>query len=173
MTQKAVPDIDTMLSGWTDEAGGTTDLYSHMDDDTSESDYIKNSSGVADSGWFQLSLLGDPTGSINHTITFRMQSVGAGSPERCEIALWQSNFFQLALTGTKSSRGAWGTFSYTLTGAEADAITNYASLSFKVLMSNMGSGEEMRVAWVKFEVPDAAILTISVADCLQQKETLK
>ena len=144
----------TVSSGsWT--ATGATTLHEATDEVAANDDTDYMTTGTDTTAELTLSALTDPASSIGHILRFRITSIGAGSKERCQIQLYQGTTL-IASTGTETSRDAYATFEYTLAGAEADAITNYADLRVRVVSSSVGAGEEVRVTWVEFEVPDAA-----------------
>jgi len=83
-----------------------------------------------------------------------MKGEGSGGPERCNVQLFEGAT-QRADTGNQTSRGAFADKSYTLTAGEADAITAYTDLRFKIISSNQAGGESVQVSWAELEVPNA------------------
>ena len=154
MAQFARPDSDLSTGGWT--AQGQTNLYECVDEETAndDTDYIlAEGDTTCELG---LSDVNDPNSSTGHIIRFRIKSTGSKAPERCQVDLYQGTTL-IASTGTQSSRDAYSSFEYTLTAIEADSIGNYADLRFKIISSNLDTGETMRCTWVELEVPDAGL----------------
>ncbi|MHC4941653.1 MAG: hypothetical protein ACYTG7_01395 [Planctomycetota bacterium] len=158
--QYARPSGTVSGGSWT--ATGAPTLHEATDEVTpnDDTDYMVTGTD-ADIAELTLGSLTDPSSSVDHIIRFRMRTTGSGSKERCEIQLFQGAVL-IATTDTQQSRPDYTTFTYTLSSSEADAITNYADLRFKVLSSNMGAGETVVVTWMEFEVPDAGGATVPV-----------
>ena len=152
--QFARPNSDISIGGWTDDAGGTTNIYTVIDDNTT-TEYIEALNGTNTTGQFGTTNVDDPGVGTGHIIRFSMQGTGNGAPERCRVQLYQGGT-QIADTGNFTNRGSWGTKSYTLSEAEANSITDYTDLRFYVISSNLGGTEDMWVAWVELEVPEAS-----------------
>ncbi len=152
------PSGDGTLNGWTDDGGGTTNIYTTIDEvSPSDADYIEALNGTNATVDFTTTTVTDPVSSSGHILRFRIQGTGSGGPERCELQLWQGDASQIATTGVQASRAAWDTKTYTLDGAtEADAITDYTTLKFRVISSNLGGTEDMWCSWVELEVPDVS-----------------
>jgi hypothetical protein len=162
MAQIARPASDVSIGNWVGDGGETSNLWDFLNDN-SDAEYIKDE-GNNTTAEFTIDSLSDPTSSTGHIIRFRMQGNGSGGPERCQVDLYEGATLR-ASSGTQTSRGAWATKSYTLSAAEADAISDYTNLRLKVISSNMGGAETMWVAWAELEVPDAgATYARSVTD---------
>jgi len=155
MAQFGRPISDVSIGPWTDDAGGTTNLWAVLDDNTT-TEYIEDLNGGNGTYQCNITSLTDPLVSTGHVIRFEMQGFGSGGAERCEVQLWQGVATQIATTGVKANRGGWGIKSYTLSGAEADAITDYTDLNLRIISSNLGATEDMWCAWAELEIPDAA-----------------
>lgn len=154
MAQFARPDSDISIGLWTDDVGGTTNIWDTLNDNTT-TEYIESLNGNNTTGEFGLTTITDPVSSIDHNIRFSMQGTGSGGPERLNVQLFQGGTL-IAQSGNMTSRGSWTTQLYLLSAAEADAITNYADLRFKIISSNLGGTEDMWCAWAELEVPDVS-----------------
>ncbi len=154
MAQFGRPISDVSIGVWTDDVGGTTNLWAVLDDNTT-TEYIEDLNGGNGTYECNITSLTDPLVSTGHIIRFEMQGTGSGGPERCEIQLWQGTTSQIATTGNQTSRGAWGIKAYTLTAGEADTISDYTDLNLRIISSNLGATEDMWVAWAELEIPDA------------------
>lgn len=155
--QFARPDSDISAGLW-NPVGGPTSLFDAMNEVSPNdlTDYIEALNGENTTCEVGLSDVTDPLLSTGHIIRFRMQGTGGAGPERCEVQLFEGAV-QKATTGVQDNRAAWGTKTYTLTGAEADAIGDYTDLRFKIISSNLGATDDMWVTWAEFEVPDLVV----------------
>ncbi len=173
MAQFGRPASDISTNNWTTTA---TNLFEVIDEATAvDTDYIEaDGDSSPTTAEVKLSSVTDPTSSITHVLRFRAIGIGASGPERLDIDLVENTtvranaFVNLAIT-----RGSYNDYSYTLSAAEADSITDYADLRIRFIMAVLGSGEQIRVSWAELEVPDAAgDLSISVSDTVAVAETV-
>lgn len=148
MAQTARPDSDAVVTGWTDQGGGSTNLYTTLDETTpSDADYIKTADNPNPAQRIRLRLsdVTDPVTSSGHTINIRMQkSLSGGSTVTAEIRLYQGGSTVLGagtliatFDGTDDPTldnvpNGWAPYSFTLSAAETDAITNYADLWIEI-----------------------------------------
>jgi hypothetical protein len=127
--QVARPSADHTDGNWTDAVGNNTALYASIDEAvTDDGDYIQSEIGVeTDICRVKLGSLSDPSSSTDHTVTYRAQSVGDGAVNltvrliqgaSTVIASWVHTDLSFVLT----------TYTQTLSGAEADSITDYSDL---------------------------------------------
>ncbi len=142
MAQFARPDTDADNTGaYTDQGGGSTTIYTTIDESSpSDADYIRTPAGAGTYVYTaRLSDVTDPVSSSNHvmrmrssadqdaqqsvsfTMQLRMTYVNEGSPGT------------LIATHTRASitSTTWTDTSTTLSGAEADAITDYTALFYR------------------------------------------
>ncbi|MCJ7751821.1 MAG: hypothetical protein MUQ65_12125, partial [Armatimonadetes bacterium] len=149
MTQYARPTSDITVNSWT-----TTPLFEQIDETTYfDADYIQRNA-VADCE-VGLSSVTDPLSSADHYVRYRL---GRSATNRTltmfvrlyqgstEIASWEHVNPDLSFVG----------FEQTLSGAQADAITNYADLRLRfditAIQNNQTDGQ---VSWAELAVPDA------------------
>jgi hypothetical protein len=105
-----------------------------------------------------LSNVADPLSPDNHTIHVQYRN-GTGTPRATldEVSLYEGGqavgTLIATLTPTNPAESAWQTESYTLSGAEANAITDYTDLSFYLVNTQNDTNDQTFVSWLQFEVP--------------------
>lgn len=144
MAQFARPDADTTLGNFTDQAAGTTDIFGTIDESSpSDADYIQSpTSPSAEVYVCRLSDVTDPVSSSNHVVRFR-HSASLEAQETIEIVReLRMTYVNEGSQGTliesktvQTSTTTWATDAETLSGAEADAITDYTALFIRFSMS--------------------------------------
>lgn len=123
--QIARPASDVSDGGWL-ASGGGADLFAMIDESVaSDSDFIYTESS-GDVATVALGTLSDPASSSGHVVRFRAR---AALPGRVVVSLYQGA--TLIAQWTETLTGAFANYSHTLTGGEADAITDYASLRIR------------------------------------------
>lgn len=162
MAQFARPTADASIgTGWTDEAGGTSALYTHIDDSPTspvDTDYLKKVNGTATTSKFGLGAITDPAVSSGHIIRVRHQRVSAES-NTFSVELRTSGGALIATTGTiNPTLSTWVNTAYTLTGTEADSITDYTTMQLWVVGTTQDFG--LNISGLEFETPNP----ISFAD---------
>lgn len=139
MPQFARPSADTTRDNWFDEAAGTASIFSHIDESVADdNDYVKTQlTPTLDVYVTKLSSVTDPVSSANHIVRFRYRKESTGG-ERIDLTVeLRQGYVNEGTPGTLIATvasltditgAAWTAASYTLAGAEADAITNYGDL---------------------------------------------
>lgn len=118
--QLLAPISDLSAGGWSPSSG--SDLYAMLDESAaSDADYIVSSS--ATSCEIRLAVGADPGASTGHVLRYRLLA-GSGS---IAVALKQGST-TIASWGPHALTGAAQDFAQTLSGAEADSITDYSDL---------------------------------------------
>jgi hypothetical protein len=167
--QYARPNADTN-AGWSAFGAPTTwqalDEVSPNDNDGTTTTVVFGSSNSFQVG---LSSVTDPAVSTGHILRIRhSETQNGGLPSSFyTVSLWCNGTLI-----TSRNLTDWGggivTEAFTLTGTEADAITNYGQLAVQVDVSSDGSdslGFISNVYWTELEVPRAASpILVSVAD---------
>lgn len=163
MAQFARPDNDDSIGSWTDEASGTTDIYLGIDEATAEDTELVRSEADPSTSLYEtgLSTITDPVSSANHIVRYRYQKgeSGGGQPGDIDliVTLRQGTTDIASNTHSDIATGfVDGTF--TLSGAEADAITDYTDLNIE-MSANKSAGARTSWAEVSFaelEVPDVS-----------------
>lgn len=121
--QIAVPSADVSAGGWTASTG--SDLYAMLDEAAADDgDYITTTG--ASTCEVTLDSLSDPASSTGHIVRYRISSTGGGITVRLRqgtttIASWTHSPAPTSLT----------TYEQTLSGAEADSITDYSALKLQ------------------------------------------
>lgn len=168
MTQTLVPSADVSNAGsWT-----TAPLWSSIDDpnDLTPADIItkaNKTTGACRVGPL-VSTSGtvvDPVSSTSHILKLDGAKVGTNAVT-LTVSLYQGTTLitsGLAVTLTTS----YALYSYTLSAAEADAITNYADLRIDINCTAAGTSSGARVSSAWLEVPGISKITLTVANAAQ------
>ncbi len=123
--QRAAPASDVSAGGWTASSG--SDLFAMIDEASpSDADYIRTST-PADVCTVALGSLSDPSASTGHKISYR---IGGDGVSGIQVDLLQ-NTTAIASWTHDPAPATPTTFTQTLSGAEADSITNYAALRLR------------------------------------------
>lgn len=124
-TQTARPILDKTVTNTVGvpTPGGGSDISSDVaaNDDTHYAE-------ISNSGVYEclFSSLVDPAASSGHTIRYRLAFAGGASSGSSTTTLRQGT--TVIATWTDTATGSFGDFTHTLTGTQADSITNYADL---------------------------------------------
>ena len=137
MAQFGRPDADTHIGAYEDELGGTSDIFEAIDEvSPSDSDYITSEFAPSDSPYVcHLSAVTDPNVSTGHVVRYRARkdpSTGAQVDLTVEL---REGYVSEGSPGTLIASDveldlptSFTTFTFALSGAEADAITDYSDL---------------------------------------------
>lgn len=159
MAQTVRPASDITQAGWINEAAGS-ELYSHIDEASPDDlDYIRAADCSTGQCEVKFSALTDPISSSGHKIKFRCRNQGAASTVALTATV-KCGATTIASTTASAITTSWTTYTYTLTGSEADAITDYADLRVAFQGGYSGGGcvtSRPEVSWTEFETPDATI----------------
>lgn len=134
------------VDAYTDQAGGSVSLFATIDEVTaSDADFIRTVvSPTSDVIVFRLSDVTDPVSSTGHIMRLRSATDVATGGETIDFTLqlrqgYVSEVSQGTLIATLTRTGVtgntWTTTTYTLSAAEADAITDYTALFYRVLIN--------------------------------------
>lgn len=144
------PASDLDIGTWVDQSGGTSNLYSKINDfpSVNDGDYAKeNSGGGAVSLRVQLDPGSDPGSDSSHRILARARQSGVGETLLVTLVEGFSTRASFSVVPTAS----FGNFFYTLTAPEAASITSYAALELRF----GGLGQQISNAYL--EIPDAGV----------------
>lgn len=123
--QRAAPTSDVAAGAWTPSSG--TDLFAAIDETTpSDADYIKTGT-AADVCTVALGTLSDPAVSTGHKVSYR---IGGDGTSGIQVALMQGTTVIASWTHDPAPASAT-TYTQTLTGTEADSITDYTALRLR------------------------------------------
>ena len=146
MPQFARPDTDADNTGaFTDQAGGSANIYTTIDESAaSDADYIRSPTSPASAVYTaRLSDVTDPVSSSGHTMRMRT-STDLAAQESIDFTqqlrqTYVSEASQGTLIASQARTGVtsttWTDSTYTLSGAEADAITDYTALFFRFIVN--------------------------------------
>lgn len=149
MPQYARPSADTYNGdSYTDQGGGSTNIYTTIDETSfSDADYIRTvTDPTTDVYVTALTSVTDPVSSSGHTIRVRAgtdQSSGGNSISL--TAQLRQSYVNEGTPGTliatlsqnPIANGSFSTYTYNLTGGEADAITDYTALFLRIVMNTV------------------------------------
>lgn len=150
MAQFGRPISDISTGGWS-----TTPLWSDLDDN-SDADFITSSKNPA-SDTFENALtstLSDPASSTGHIVRARMYCSKANNGTGT-MYLYQGTTLIATYAIPGNIANSWTTYSYTLTGTEADNITDYTALRIRVAASGTANAY-VYCSWTELEIPDYA-----------------
>jgi len=140
MAQFARPSADTVRTAWTDEAGGTVDIYTGIDEVTAEdTEYIKTPTPPG-SNEFEtlLTSVTDPVSSTGHIMRWRRRKQPAsGSADINLTVRLLMGATQITSQADNTLPGTFTDTSYTLSAGEADAITNYADIRLEFVAAQV------------------------------------
>lgn len=142
MPQFARPDTDADNTGaYTDQAGGSTNIYTTIDESSAnDTDYIRTPAGAGTYVYTaRLSDVTDPVSSSNHIMRMRTSADQDAQQSVSFTHQLRQGYTNEGSPGTliaSQSRNSvtsttWTDSSYTLSGAEADAITDYTALFYR------------------------------------------
>lgn len=131
MPQFARPSADTVRTGWTDQSGGTSNIFGAIDESSaSDADYIKTATPPG-SNEFEtlLTSVTDPVSSSSHVMRWRRRKQPASGSAQINLTVrLLVSSTQITSQADNNIPGTFTDTSYTLSGGEADAITDYANM---------------------------------------------
>lgn len=163
--QIARPNSDVAKGGWTDTTGGDSDgtLYDEINESVrSDTNYAQSSSIIpvinpSDVWTTGLSSVTDPQSSSGHIVSYVYRKSGGTSTINITTRLMQGGT-QIA-TWTHNNVGTSFTLTeQTLTGVQADSITDYSNLRLEFTAAYGGSGltgSFGEISWAQFQIPGA------------------
>ncbi len=165
----ARPDGDITVGNWTPTPSSPTTLWDKLDETPFvDTDFVQSENDPAnDVMEVSLTDVADPTSSVGHIVRYRYQKgqSGGGSPGVVNliIGLYQGTTLIASTTHSGIATGFVGN-SFTLTGPEADSITDYPDLRIRV-DADKSSGA--RTSWaevsgMEFETPSGAFVVEQV-----------
>lgn len=170
MAQYGIPISDLSHTGWTEGAGGGDgNHFDEVDDGINNggtpddaTTYWVHASGTGASGELisNVTALTDPVSSSGHVARSRQRkSATGGKTLDVGIAVDQGGGGLLLYETVAAAfdTTTWTTHASTLSGGQADAITNYADLEVKTraTWSGGGAARSMHVTAQELEVPNA------------------
>jgi hypothetical protein len=146
MAQFARPDADTSIGTWTDTGGATSDLFAEIDETVaSDADYVKSVTAPANAPLVvALSNVEDPLSSSGHTVRYRYQKNASGGAQIDLTVQLRQGYTNEGSPGTLIAEAVitdipngFTNGSFTLTGGEADAITDYTDLFLRFVANQV------------------------------------
>lgn len=156
MAQFARPDNDVTTGGWTPN-GGPVSLFDTLNeiviDDADFSESANNP--TADLMEVGLSNVDDPVGNVSHVLRYRYQKNAAGGRQIDLTVSLVQGVTVIATFAHINIGNPWITQAQTLTGPQADAITDYTDLRIQFTAQDVGGGgaRSAEVSFAEFEVP--------------------
>jgi len=142
MPQFGRPSADTNNPGsWTDQGGGSTNIYLTIDEvSQDDADYVRSPLAPSANVYVtKYSNLEDPQSSSGHVLRTRYAKDAAGGAQIDLVAQLRQGYVSEASQGTlivartfTNISNVFATDAYTLSAAEADAITDYTSLYLRL-----------------------------------------
>lgn len=154
MAQYARPiSPDVAVNGWT-----ATPLYAKIDEVTySDADYIQNN--AVSYCEVTLSSVTDPNLSTGHIVRYRYGRTRTDRALTLVVRLMQGST-QIASQTHVDPSASFVAGSFTLTGTEADSITDYSNLRLRFDITDIQNAQVYgQVSWAELEVPDASAQT--------------
>lgn len=149
MAQFGRPISDASIGTWTDEAAGTTNIYLGIDEISAEDvEYIESVLNPSAAPYVcgLTTTLEDPVSSSGHILRWRRQKDAAGGGQIDLVIEVRMTYVSEGTPGTLIATvspadtnipAAWASTSYTLSGAEADAITDYTALFARIVATQV------------------------------------
>jgi hypothetical protein len=136
MAQFARPDGDVSVGAWTTNAGGTTNLFQTIDEASAgDADFVRSELSPSSSAYeCSLSDIEDPQSSAGHVVRYRYAKDAAGGQTvDLTVQLRQGTSTVIASATHTNISETVTAGSFTLSGAEADAITDYTDLRLRFI----------------------------------------
>lgn len=147
MPQFGRPIADTVIGAYTDEAGGTANIFEGIDEVTPEDvEFVRSEVGPSSSVYAcaLTSSLEDPLASTGHIIRSRANKSAAGGAQIDLTVQLRQGYVNEGAQGTLIATLSqsdidenFTTYAYTLSSGEADAITDYTDLAYRNLMNQV------------------------------------
>jgi hypothetical protein len=143
MAQFGRPSADTYNGdGWTEDDGDTTNMFQEIDESSADDgDYIRSPASPSNDVYVtKLTTIVDPVSSASHVLRVR-NSVDQADQETIDFTFELREGYTnegspgtliASTTRTGVTSTSWTTTSYTLSGGEADAITDYTDLFVRI-----------------------------------------
>lgn len=160
MAQFARPSSDVTTGAWT-----PTPLYAEIDESAaSDADFISANISTNDFAEVALTDVSDPSVSTNHVVRYRYRkSASSGNSRSIQVALYQGGTLIASGTTHTPTTTTWTAGTFTLTGTEADAISDYTDLRLRFIATGTVSGSQgnrraPQISWAELEVPSVTTI---------------
>lgn len=137
MAQFGRPSSDTTRDNWEEDDGTIVSIFDQIDEVAADDlDYIRTvATPTADVYVTKLTTLSDPLSSTGHIVRYRYGKDTAGGAQIDQVVQLRQAYVSEAAQGTLIASAThtnvavvWVAGTFTLSGAEADSITDYADL---------------------------------------------
>jgi hypothetical protein len=137
MAQFGRPSTDTTRDNWEEDDGGTTDIWDQIDETAADDgDFIRTGlTPTSDVYVTKLTSVEDPVSSSGHVVRYRYGKQTTGGDQIDITVQLRQGYTNEGAPGTLIAAQThtdvavvWVAGSFTLSGAEADSITDYADL---------------------------------------------
>jgi hypothetical protein len=139
MAQFARPSADTVNTGWVEDDDTSVNMFQEIDETAfDDADYIKSPTPPGTNEYETLlTSVTDPVSSSNHIMRWRRRKQPtAGATINLTVRLLQGGT-QVTSQADNNLPTSFTTTTYTLSGGEADAITNYADLRLEFVAAQV------------------------------------
>lgn len=137
MAQFARPSVDTLRDNWEEDDGTTVDIWDQIDEVAADdADFIRTVLTPTNDVYVcALTAVTDPVSSSGHVVRYRYGKDSASGDQIDITVQLRQGYVNEGSQGTliasavhTNVAAGWTAGSITLSGAEADSITNYGSL---------------------------------------------
>lgn len=146
MSQFARPIADTLRDNWETQVGGITNLYQQIDEAIADdADYIRTVLfPTNDVMVVKLTSLGDPVSSVNHFVRYRYGKDAVGGAQVDQTVQLRQGYVNEGSPGTLIAQWVHVDVAVfpvaaaqTLSGGEADSITDYSDLYLRMVANQV------------------------------------
>src|SRR3990167_5351662 len=146
MAQFGRPSTDTTLGSYTDQGGGSTSIFGTIDEVVADDgDFIQSPLAPANAAYVtKLTSVEDPQSSTGHVVRYRYQKNASGGAQINLTVELRQGYVSEGSLGTLIAQwvhtdipSTWTGQAQTLSGAQADAITNYADLFLRFVSNQV------------------------------------
>jgi hypothetical protein len=146
MAQFGRPSTDTTRDNWEEDDGTTTNIFDQIDESSADdNDYIRTVlAPTSDVYVTKLTTIEDPVSSSGHVFRYRYRKDAAGGAQINLVVELRQGYTNEGSPGTLIATATHNNIaetitagSITLSGGEADSITNYADLYFRFVANQV------------------------------------
>jgi hypothetical protein len=147
MAQFGRPSTDTTRESWEEDDGTTTDIFDQIDESSfDDADYVRSALAPTNDVYVtKLTTLEDPVSSSNHVVRYRYRKDAAGGAQIDLTVQLRQGYTNEGSPGTLIATAGTHTNisdtitagSYTLSGGEADSITDYTDLYLRFVANQV------------------------------------
>ena len=167
----ARPNADISVASWTPTPSSPATLYDKIDEaSVNDGDFITDADILtADTAEISLFAIVDPLSSLNHIIRVRGRKGSAGTVT-VTVTLRQGATTIASFTPAFTT--AFALYSYTLTGPEADGITDYTNLRLQFAYTGTQDGSFTQITWTEFSAVAPTTFARILSDIIDASDAL-